>query len=164
MSGCVAGGSSRSNRKKPGSRSRRELSARERIDICMKIRAIKREVHKKYPGYSELFLKTTAGRAVRKEFPFFQRNAAIEKFLETERFARAAVVQNRLGRDITNPGRRSRAVHLCKTLRTGGHNPGAGFRRPGAGRKNKFLKIWERVKAWHSIERLRGETTDEQDT
>ena len=46
---------------------------------------------------------------------------------------------------------------------TAGHHPGAGFRFFGGGRKNKFMHIWARVKAWHTVQRLGARQIDLQD-
>ena len=102
-------------------------------------------------------------RAIRREFPFFKRSQSIKKFMAMEECSKHIVVKNGLGHDLANPGRRSRGINLNLCRRTAGHHPGAGFRGPGGGRKNKFLKIWERVKAWHTIQRLKVETVDQQD-
>ena len=156
--------SSGSNRKRPGCRSRKEFSARERIEMCKKIRALQKEAAQQFPDKSEKFIHVKASRAIRNAFPHFKRTTEIKKFLNSEQFSYQVVLENRLGGDLTNPQRTSRgAQKSSQVVGRHGHHPGAGFRARGGGRKNKFEKIWSRVKCWHTCQRLMGVRTDTQD-
>ena len=94
-SGCAADAA--------GCRERAELGAREKLTMCLNIRAILKEVRAKFQDKTESFIQNTYHRAVRKAFPCFRRSSDIEKFLKNEGFAREVAIRNRLGRDLSNP-------------------------------------------------------------
>ena len=153
----------KSRRKRPGCRGKREFGARERIAMIKRMKELQLAVRKKHPGKSQRHLKILENRAIRSEFPHLKRAKDITKFMATEKRSKEIVVKNALGKDLTSPGRRSRGAQACMVRKNGGHTVAMGFRASGGGRKNKFQHIWRRVKAWHSIERLKGLQTDLQD-
>ena len=65
-----------------GCRGRVEFGGREKVKMCIKIRRIQKEVASKFHDRSELFIQTTANRAIRKEFPHFRRYSDIKKFID----------------------------------------------------------------------------------
>ena len=153
----------KTNRKRAGCRDRKEFSARERVLMCAQIRTIQEECRRAHVGKKEKVLKTLENRAIRKFYPHLQRVRDVNELLRTEGRSKEILVKNRLGADISNPGRRARGANLAFAERTRGVIKSAGFRKPGGGRKNKFQKIWNRVKIWHTVERLKGLQVDEQD-
>ena len=56
----------------------------------------------------------------------------------------------------------ARGQSSSEKLRRGAYKA-RGCRAPGAGRKNPYLKLWEQVKVWHSLQRLQGlQVTEDQ--
>ena len=153
----------KSNRKRAGCRSRQEFHAQEKLIMIRKLNEIKEATRAKFHRKSEKLIRIMFNRAARKEFPHLKKPKDVDELMDSEKFCEEKVVMNSLGRDLTNPGRRSRGVHFSSSKKTYGNNPGVGFRKAGGGRKNKFEKIWERVKAWHTLERLKGLQVDQQD-
>ena len=84
-----------------------------------------------YAGRHEKFITTMQNRSIQKEFPHFKRSAHIKAFLATEDRSKEIVVKNALGRDLTNPGRRSRAFTNSIVKRIAGQTPGMGYRAAG---------------------------------
>ena len=153
----------KSNRKAPGNPGKVEWGAIEKLQMITTIEQIMKKVSEDHACRSEKYLEVLQMRAVKKHFPHFQKTYKIKEFLANKGLWQQIAVENKLGKNIASPWQVKRGAQNSSLHKHHGHAKGAGFRKPGGGRKNKFLKIWQRVKVSHTIDRLRGVEVDEQD-
>ena len=110
------------------------------------MKEIKRSVAAAHAGRKPGFVNALQTRAIKKQFPWSRSGYKIKEFMAKEDLWVELAVKHRLGKNLQSPQNKSRGVHLSALNRTHGHHAGAGYRKSGAGRKNKFEKIWNRVK------------------
>ena len=152
----------KSNRKAPGVRTRDERGAIEKLKMIAEMEQICKKVREAHAGRTDNYLEILEMRAVKKAFPQFQKTFKIEQCMAQKGLWQQIAVDNKLGQNLSSPWKVKRGVQNSSYKRHGNHKA-AGFRKPGGGRKNKFLKIWQRVKVSHIVDRLRGVEVDEQD-
>ena len=149
----LAGPEQKSNRRQPGKFGKKEIPAREKLQMIDTICQMEQSCAEQYRDQDEATRRRQLVGAVRRRFPTLQTTKKVEALLQDEGRLREVVHKRRLGADLSATQKKQRGGSR-KASEVG--RGAAGVRRPGGGRKNQFEKFWMQVKIWHACQRLCG--------